>query len=130
MIEREIKTYNQILRAKFAYQLADMYEMSNDLLNEIYDFLQNPKAKITNQGTDKLLFYNNDLYVKTVTVKLKAKSQPSSIIYNSGNITIIPFFPSSGRGGYSSYHSSGSSDSSYSGGSSNNNNNNNNNNNG
>lgn len=124
MIERELKTYNQIIRAKIAYQLAENYDISNDQLNEIYDFIQDPGARITSKNPDLLLFYKNDQLEKTITAKYK-KAVEASMIYSNGHLTIIP--AGGAQGGYGGYNSWDGTDlssggSSFDGGSSNNNN--------
>jgi len=132
MIKREIKTYNQIRKAKNANFFAAQYLIDDDTLTEIYDWLQPNGNKVVGTS-DSILFYTGEELKKSIAAQTRKPINKVSVSSDSYDIVVIPF-PYSNTGGYSGYSGGGGSDSdsspSYSGGSSNNNNNNNNNNNG
>ena len=121
MIEREIKTYNQIMKARLACRLADDYSIDEDTLNYIYDFIQEPGCLVVGRK-NSLLFYKDKQLVKTVPANPKDGIESATISSDANTYDVVPIWVPAES------HSSGGSSggSSYSGGSSNNNNNNNN----
>ncbi|MBQ3690441.1 MAG: hypothetical protein II937_11370, partial [Bacteroidales bacterium] len=126
MINKEIKTLNEIRRAKNAYAFTSYYEMDNGTLNFIYDFTASNLNKVI--GTDKgLSFYVNGKLVKNIPLKLKGVYEKSikNVTISDGAFYVSYLHATNfGSSSYYSSDSSYSSSSSYSGGSSNNNNNN------
>ena len=124
MINKEIKTLNELRRAKSAYNFAKYYDLDNAELNYIYDFIADSNNKVV--GNDKgLFFYVSDKLVKQINKSLASEfaGNVSSVSISDDGFYVVPIVTSSS---YSSYSSDNSS--SYSGGGSSNNNNNNNNN--
>lgn len=119
MIDKNPKTYNELIRLKKCYTLANYYSnISEDMFEEVYNFLgESPKnAIVANRKVLSLL----DEHSKVVKVfpLIPSSSSFDSIKINKKGISVIPYYSSSS----SSYSSSSSSNT-------NNNNNNNNNNN-
>ena len=116
MINKNPKTYNEIIRMKKCYELTKYYtNVTENMFNEIYDFLglSPMNTVIANQNVLSLVDEHSKI-VKTYNMAPKNLSFDNIKVSNSG-ITVVPHYePHS----YSSYSSS----------SSNNNNNNNNNN--
>lgn len=70
MINRPIETFNEICRAKSVYHLAEFFEMDDETLNYIYDFIgESDDNKVVGKG-NSLLFYVKKKLVKTVETKL------------------------------------------------------------
>ena len=116
MINKTPKTYNDLIRMKKCYTLAKYYSnITEDLFNEIYDFLGEKKGNtiIANQQILSLVDSTGRV-VKTYPLIIRADLYDSVQITDSGIRAVPHYTPSSG------YSSSSSS--------SNNNNNNNNNN--
>lgn len=116
MIDKKPKTYNEIIRLKKCYTLADYYiDVTENMFNEIYDFLnQDSKNTIVANRENIFLVDSNSKIVKTFKATPK-NSSFDQININDDKFSVTPHYdPSS---------------SSSSGGSSSNNNNNNNNNN-
>ncbi|MBQ5540760.1 MAG: hypothetical protein IIU03_11070 [Bacteroidales bacterium] len=121
MINKEITTYKELLRAKNAYSFAKYYDLDNGLLNFIYDFTADPNNRVVGNDTS-IMFYTGTKLVKSVSKPMITKAKSVSIT-DDGFYVVPVYTPSS----YSSYSSSSGSSYSSGGGSSNNNNNNNNN---
>lgn len=60
---KKINTYNDIKRAKVAYDYAKTYNLDNDELNFIFDFIADNNNKIIGKK-DGLYFYQGTLLVK------------------------------------------------------------------
>ena len=83
MINRPIETYKQLVRAKAAYDFAQLYDIDNVMLNYIYDFTESPQNKVVGDP-NSIKFYVNGKLVKTVNVKMK---ESEAKYYKSVNIT-------------------------------------------
>ncbi|MBQ5403940.1 MAG: hypothetical protein IIU11_06200, partial [Bacteroidales bacterium] len=122
MINKEIKTLNEIRRAKNAYSFTLYYEMDNGTLNFIYDFTSSNLNKVI--GTEKgLSFYVNGKLVKNIPLKLKTGYENSIKNVTISDGAFYVSYLHATNFGSSSYYSSdssysSSSSSSYSGGSS------------
>ena len=111
---KEPETYNELVRVKQCMDLATHYSLSEETLNEVYDFLTLNAANYLIANKSVLAFMNgNGVLSKSIPAALKDYSIDGLKLTNTG-MTLFPHYtPSSGG---------------YSGGSSSNNNNNNNNN--
>lgn len=116
MIDRKPKTYNEVIRLKKCYTLANYYtNITENIFNEIYDFLgETPENTVVANRTILSLVAADGKVVKTFTVTPKDTSFDKINIDDRG-VSVTP-------------HYDPSSSSSWSGSSGNNNNNNNNNN--
>ena len=112
---KEPETYNELVRVKQCMDLASHYSVSEDTIDEIYNFMSlNPANYLTATASVISLISATGNIFKSIPTYLKDSSIDGLKLTNSG-FTLYPHYtPSSG---------------SYSGGSSSNNNNNNNNNN-
>lgn len=121
MIDIKPKTYNEIVRLKKCYTLANYYnDVTENLFNEIYNFLGESPMNSIVANQQVLSFVDGaSKVVKTVSLTPKNFSF-DSIKVGSKGVSITPHYEPN-------YYGSGSSGSSF-GGSTNNNNNNNNNN--
>ena len=116
---KEPETYEELIRYKHCVDLAKYYELSEDNLKLVYDFLTLYKDGEVSGGTDTItLTLNNEVkeVIKTNLIDNSIAGLSMNNIYFS---TILPYVSNSYSG------TSGG----FGGGSSNNNNNNNNNNN-
>ena len=118
-MNKEPETYEELIRQKRCYDLTKHYKITEQGLEQIYEFLKNnPKGKVAGDKTKICL--SNGLKVITVITAMCFDSSIDGIVMTNDSFRIIPHYvPSSS---YSSWGSSG-------GFSSNNNNNKNNNNN-
>ena len=109
MINKEIKTYNEIKRAKNAYSFAQYYQLDNAMLNYIYDFTEAPNHKVVGNATG-LFFYVDGKLVKKIDTKLTLNDSANirSVEIYDGGFYIIPV-PSSSSYSSSSYSDSSSS---------------------
>ena len=107
------KTYNEVIRKKRCYDLAKYFEVSNEILVEIYNFLSISKDNRISTTQNIISFYTGKNLIKSISVKSKTSSF-DGITLSNNTFTVIPHYTS---------------DISSSGGSSSNNNNNNKNNN-
>ena len=113
MIEKKPKTYNEIIRLKKCYTLANYYsDITENMFNEIYDFLAESEANtiVANQNILSLVDGAGKV-VKAFSVSATTKSFDRMEISNRG-FSVTPHYDSSS--------------SSWGGSSGNNNNNNNN----
>ena len=126
------ETYNELIRQKSVLELKKYYPLSEEIINEIYNFLSE-NIENTIQGTKKsILLKNSTGIVKTINI-IPSNSWFSSIEITNNLIKVVPLNMNvKGMNTYgsrgSSFGGSGSSHSSFggsSGFSSNNNNNNN-----
>ena len=116
MISNKPLTYSDIIRKKYCYTLANNFYMTQEILDEIYDFLSSDSSNYVSTTSTIITLYNKDNSIyKTIPANAK-NTLFDSIKIDNKNIVIIPHYNPSSSG------SSG-------GGSSNNNNNNNTNNN-
>lgn len=121
MINKEAKTYNEIIIKKKCYDLLKYINVSNEELNKMYEYLIADKKNHRIIVTQENLFYNDGKSnVETYPVVTKTTSF-DRIAISCVSFVIIPH--------HEPYSSSGGDYSSGGGFSSNNNNNNNNNNN-
>lgn len=116
MIDKQPKTYNEIIRLKKCYTLANYYSnITENMFNEIYDFLgESPDNSIVANQTILSFVDGNGKVIKTFSIIPKDTSFDRINIDDRG-VSVTPHYDSSS--------------SSWSGSSGNNNNNNNNNNN-
>lgn len=116
MIDKQPKTYNEIIRLKKCYTLANYYSnITENMFNEIYDFLgESPDNSIVANQTILSFVDENGKVIKTFSIIPKDTSFDRINIDDKG-VSVTPHYDSSS--------------SSWSGSSGNNNNNNNNNNN-
>lgn len=109
------KTYNEVIRKKRCYDLATYFDVTNEILVEIYNFLSASKDNKISTTQNMISFYTGKNLVKSIAVEPKTSSF-DGITLSNNNFIVIPHYTPS--------------DTSSGGSSSNNNNNNNNNNNG
>ena len=122
MLKKNPETYNEIVHYKKMMDLVKYYQLSEEVLNEISDFiLADSKNSVECSETRMYLKQGNNVY-KTFNITLLDKTI-DGLILSLSSLVIIPHYS------YSSSRSGSSSSSSSSGGGSSNNNNNNNNNN-
>src|SRR5574344_139648 len=109
------KTYNEVIRKKRCYDLTKYFEISEERLVEIYNFLNKGNENKISATTKIISLYTGKKLIKSLNVNPKNTYFDGVILTDKG-FSVIPHYTSNGS-------SSG-------GSSSNNNNNNNNNNNG
>ena len=108
MLNRNPQTYHEIVSVKNVLELAKYYEVSEEFLDEAYDFISASKENTIVADINYIFFKKNNIITKQFTANLKTSSIDGLTI-TSTLLTVIPHYtPSSG---------------SYSGGSSSNNNN-------
>ena len=130
MLRVKPETYNEIVRAKQCYDLTSYYKLSEEQLQEIYDFLGESKSNSILGYASQLSFRTFKGVVKTMTVTRKNFSF-SSITVTSTALSVVALmtYSRSYGGGSSSRSRSSSSSGGWSSNNNNNKNNNNNNNN-
>ena len=114
-MNRNFETYDELIRQKRCIELTKYYELTEDDLNKIYDFLEKNKDGKIVGGTSSLSFKVGNTISSVLACKCISSAIASVLVTNS-LFRVIP------------YHTPSSS-SSFSSSSSNNNNNNNNHNN-
>ena len=113
MLNKNPETYNEIVHLKKMLVLAENYALSNEVINEVSDFiLSNPKNTVVCDSTNMILKSNGAEYKKFEVIKMS--KDIDGLTLSAKSLVIIPHYTPSSGGGYS-------------GGSSSNNNNNNNN---
>ena len=114
---KEPETYEELIRKKRCIDLTKYYELSENELDQIYDFLTTNKNGTVRCGNGNIaLVVGNNIEEATVIVARCISTAIDGIVMSNSLFNVIPHYTSS-----SDYSSSG-------GSSSNNNNNNNNNN--
>lgn len=113
----EPETYEELIRMKRCVILTKYYELSEEEVNKIYQFLTENKDGVIRGGTQNLSLslVQNETVLDVISARC-ISSQIDGIVLSNKLLNIIPHYTPSSSG-------------SYSGGSSSNNNNNNNNNN-
>ena len=116
MLKKNPETYNEIVHYKKMMDLVKYYQLSEEVLNEISDFiLADSKNSVECSETRMYLKQGNNVY-KTFNITLLDKTI-DGLILSLSSLVIIPHYS------YSSSRSGSSSSSSSSGGGSSNNNN-------
>lgn len=117
-MNKEPETYEELIRYKRCVDLTSHYDLSQEELNKIYNYLATyPQAVIVGNENTLTLKVNYKPEIQPEVINAKCiDSSIDGIKLSNDAFTIIPHYVSSSSGGYS-------------GGSSSNNNNNNNNNN-
>ena len=96
MIEKKPKTYNEIIRLKKCYTLANYYsDITENMFNEIYDFLAESEANtiVANQNILSLVDGAGKV-VKAFSVSATTKSFDRMEISNRG-FSVTPHYDSS-----------------------------------
>ena len=114
-MNKEPETYEELIRRKRCINLTKYYELTQDDLNEIYNFLETHKDGYTKCGSNTILFMinGNSTPIKVINTKC-IDATIDGIVMSDSIFNIIPHYVPTSYSGYS-------------GGSSSNNNNNNNN---
>ncbi|MBP3460980.1 MAG: hypothetical protein J6K21_01025, partial [Bacilli bacterium] len=113
MINRQAKTYNEIIRKKRCYELTKYFYITDEEINEIYDFLSESKENEIRTSNKYINFVKGSNVIKTKEANARINSF-DAIVLSSTLFRITPHYTSSSSSG------------GFSGSSSNNNNNNNN----
>lgn len=115
MMKKNPETYNELKLVNNLLRLSSYYAVSQEFLDEAYDFLMKDKNNKIQAGKTLIRFVEGSNIVKEFSAQLKTLTI-DGLVLTASILTIIPHYEPS------SYSSGGSG-----GGSSNNNNNNNNN---
>ena len=116
MKSRIPKTYNEVIRKKRCYELAKYFDVTNELLVDIYDFLGANKQNRIVTTQNMITFYTGNNMIKNISVS-PINNTFDGITMSDNKFVIIPHYTPSDSSG-----SSGGSSSNYN---TNNNNNNN-----
>ncbi len=114
MLSKQPETYNELIRAKSCYRLADYFRLTEEQINHIYEFLSQNQDNHLSSTKDMITLYRYGAIAENIPVR-PATDAFDSVSINNNQIQVLSPYANDNF-------------SSNSGSSSNNNNNNNNNN--